>query len=239
MRGVMLVAALGVAAACANGADPSDDLGAAGSANAEDGGSSGRTGSSSGATTSSSSSGGGSSSGSSGTNPGVGDSGQGSCTPKVVINELQSNGPNGAEFIELYNSGNCAVDLSGWQLAYRSAAGNTGPALHKFDSGSSISAKTFLLLANAKFTSGGTVAPFNGAGSLGNTGGQVGLLDDGGKMIDGVGYGSGTTGAYTEGSPAPAPGTNGSIGRKTDGVDTDDNASDFKGFGTPSPGVAN
>ncbi|HSO38720.1 MAG TPA: hypothetical protein VLT33_39595, partial [Labilithrix sp.] len=80
-------------------------------------------------------------------------------------------------------------------------------------------------------------ATFNGG--FGNAGGQVGLLDDTGKLMDGVGYETGTSGLYTEGTPAPNPAANKSIGRSSDGVDTGNNKNDFKLLNTPTPGAGN
>ena len=62
--------------------------------------------------------------------------------------------------------------------------------------------------------------------------GQVAVLDDTGKVIDGVAYGTmivtdAGAGTYAEGTPAQAPIADASISRKTDGEDTDDNAADF------------
>jgi hypothetical protein len=225
VRGVLFFAALSAVSGCKDAEDVTDDQDAAASARAEDAGTKRRPDAGGGA--------GASDAGSSAGDPGS------ACTRKVVINELQCNGPNGAELIELFNPGSCALDLSGWQLAYRAASGNSGLAIHRFEPGSSIAAGAFLLLANAKFVAAGTVPRFNGGGSLGNEGGQVGLLDDAGETIDGVGYGPSTAGAFTEGSPAPLPSGGASIGRKSDGADTDDNASDFTTFAVPTPGVAN
>ncbi len=172
----------------------------------------------------------------SGSSSGDPDTGSSSgCSGKVVINELQNDGPGGAEFIELYNNGTCAVPLGGWKIAYASATGGSGVAPVTFASGDSIASKSFLLYGNASFT--GTKQG-NLVSGLGNNGGQLGLLDDKGAVVDAVGYKPGTSGKYTEKSPAPDPGS-GSVGRKADGVDTDDNAADFKAFTTPTPGAAN
>jgi hypothetical protein len=71
------------------------------------------------------------------------------------------------------------------------------------------------------------------------TSGQIALFDDTNTKIDGVGYGTITGGSYREGTAAPSPPANGSIGRKVDGVDTDNNQADFKTFTTHSAGAAN
>jgi len=160
----------------------------------------------------------------------------GGCTQKVVINEVMTNGPNGSEFVELYNPNTCAVPLGGWRVAYKADNNNPGGASYTFATGDSILAKSFLVVATATFT-GKKDATFNGG--FANGGGQVGLLDDTKATIDGVGYGTGTSGDYTEGTPVAAPATNGSVGRTSDGVDTGNNKSDFAAFATPTPGTAN
>lgn len=169
-----------------------------------------------------------------GTLPGD-DSSTGSCTKKVVINELMVDGPGGGEFIELYNPNTCAAALGGWKIAYRSSGDAPGGATHTFANGTSLAANGFVVVGTTTF-SGKKDATFNGG--LGNSGGQIGLLDDTGSLVDAVGYGSATSGLYTEGAPAALPPTNSSSARKTDGLDTNDNKSDF-GSGTPTPGAAN
>ena len=75
------------------------------------------------------------------------------CTGKVVINELQVGGDGGAEFIELFNPTDCAIALGDWKLLYRSGNDVAGVgALHAFGVGDAIRGRTFLLLANAKFS---------------------------------------------------------------------------------------
>lgn len=157
------------------------------------------------------------------------------CTGKVVLNELQCDGPGGAEFVELFNPNDCAVSLGGWTVLYRSREDNPGAALHSFGAGGSIAANDFVVLGNDSFK--GAKQASLGSG-MGNSGGQLGLLDDTGKLVDAVGYSSGTAGMYTEGGPAPSPGA-GSVGRDSAGIDTDDNSVDFKAYAQPSPGAPN
>lgn len=171
---------------------------------------------------------------------GTGDAGSGEedagCTRKVVINELMSNGPENAEFVELYNAGTCAASIGGWKLLYRSSGNSAGPALHTFEAGESIDAKSFLVIGTDKFTGKKDATMSSG---LGNNGGQVGLVDDADKLVDGVGFDDATSGDYTEKKPAPNPLANASIARKADGADSDDNAADFKTAATHSAGAAN
>lgn len=151
----------------------------------------------------------------------------------VVINELQSNGPLGAsdEFVELYNRGTAPVTLLNWEVKYESSGGSPGGAGHKFTTATVIAPGAYLVLRGATWSSGMAAAA-----------GQVGLLDDNAKLVDGVGYGAATTnGAYREKAPAPSPPIGGSIGRSPNGVDTKNNAADFKAYptATVSPGAAN
>ena len=160
----------------------------------------------------------------------------GTCTKKVVINELQTRTAAGAadEFVEIYNPNTCAVAIGNWKVAYKSSAGNGNGVLHTFGAGQSIPAKGFLLLGTPSF-SGQKDATFT-AGMADD--GQIALQDDTGKNIDAVGYGS-STGPFIEGTAAPPPTATQSIGRKVDGVDSDNNNADFKTLSSPSPRAAN
>lgn len=161
----------------------------------------------------------------------------GACTGKVVLNELLPEGAGGAEFVELYNPNGCAVSLGGWKLLYRSKSdGASAAPLHTFATNfKSLAAKSFLVLG----TSGVAESEITIGGGLGNAGGQVGLVDDAGKLVDAIGYGATTAGTYVENKPVALPPAGSSVGRKSDGVDTDDNAADWKVFSQPSPGAPN
>ncbi len=162
--------------------------------------------------------------------------GQG-CTGKVVINELMTGGSGGAtqEFIELYNPTSCAVSLGNWKLPYKSVSGTGNGVLHTFGAGDSIAAESFLVIGTASFT-GTKDATMNGG--MSDSGGQVGLVDDADNLVDGLGYG-GATGPYVEGTAAGKPPANGSVGRKSDGLDTDSNSADCKVFTQHSAGAPN
>lgn len=233
LRGVGVSAALSIAVACAQGEDGIDIGGGAGTD--PDAGSEG------GARLPTSDSGG----GSSGTNPDPNDDGgtDPGCTGKVVINELMTTGPQGAndEFVELYNPNSCAISLAGWRLAYKPTAGTGGPpadlgsVYYTFAAGDSIAAGAFFVLGTASFVGSKDATMKNGMSA---DGGQVGLVDDTDTLVDALGWG-GATGPYVEGTAAPKAPTNGSVGRKSDGLDTDNNASDCKAFNKPTPGAAN
>lgn len=163
----------------------------------------------------------------------------GGCTQKVVINELmtRSSASAAAEFIELYNPSTCAVPLGDWDIGYKSAAGNGTGVVYKFGTGDSIPAKSFLLLASNAFVGTKDIAFAVGFSGMADDG-QIALRDDAGKVVDSVGFGS-ATGVFVEQSAAPGPSATASVGRKADGVDTDDNAADFKTLTAPTPRAAN
>lgn len=162
----------------------------------------------------------------------------GDCTQTILINELEPDGTGGAEFIEIYNPGPCAVPLDGWHVEYRSSADNQGPPLHAFQTGDSIGSKTYYVLGNQTFANTAKV-DVTITGGMGNSGGQIALTDGAGKIIDAVGYGTITGGkTFTEGSAAAVPATGKSLARTPNATDTNDNSKDFK-VATPSPGVAN
>lgn len=169
------------------------------------------------------------------------------CDGNIVINELEPAGDGGAEFVELYNaSTNCDLSLANFKLMYRSGANvpSVG-ALHTFGGDNAIRKQTFLLFTNGNFV-GKKDGLFNGNGGMGNEGGQLALVDSEGTIIDAVGYGNVTdagplkdAGPFTEGKPVKITADTVSIGRKRDGVDTDDNAADFKAFTQHTAGVSN
>lgn len=159
------------------------------------------------------------------------DSGGPTCTGKVVVNELMTAGAAAAdEFVEIYNTATCAISLVGWKISYRASSGNLSVGgLYTFPAGSQIPAKSLLVIGGSAFTGkkDGTLS-----GAMAADRGQVAVLDDTGKVIDGVAYGTqimtdAGAGTYAEGTPAQAPLANSSISRKSDGEDTDNNSADF------------
>lgn len=162
----------------------------------------------------------------------------GPCDGRVVINELMTAGTKATdEFIELYNPSACAVPLGGWKIGYRAESGNAAPPIHTFVAGAAIPAKSFLVIGTADFA-GKKDVTITSSTSMAADSGQVGLEDDEGKLIDAVGYGT-AAGPYVEGTPAPTPDTSGSIARKSDGVDTNDNRADFAKTKPHSAGAPN
>lgn len=159
------------------------------------------------------------------------------CDGEVTINELQPAGPAGPddEFIELHNVNDCAVPLDGYSLFYRSDDGSQDHLVWSAVAGQVMQPGQFFLLGGKDFT-GGSDFPMSSSVALGASGGGLGLERDG-SVIDSVGWGDATN-AYVEGSAAPAPDDDSSIGRFPDGKDTDDNAADFVEL-KPSPRKTN
>lgn len=178
----------------------------------------------------------------------------------VVISEVYGGGGNSGatyknDFIELYNPGNTAVDLTGWSVQYASATGTTWAATPLTGS---IPAKSFYLVQEAAGTGGtinlptpdatGTLALSGTAGKvlLANTvTAQTGAKPTGAQIIDLVGFGTTANGFEGSGS-TPAPSNTTSIERKAtatstattlavggseefagNGYDSDNNSTDF------------
>lgn len=106
--------------------------------------------------------------------------------PNVIITEVYGGGGNtGAtfknDFIELYNTTNSPIDISGWSIQYYSATGTTpgtdGSNVHTFPSGSIIPAKSHFLIQQAAGT-GGTADLFEP-----NVSGTLAISGTGGKVI--------------------------------------------------------
>ena len=167
----------------------------------------------------------------------------GGSAAQIRVNEVMtgSTGAASNEFVELFNAGSSAADVSGFKVAYRSSAGTSDTTLATIPAGTSIPAGGFYLLAGSGYL-GSHAADQTFSASLASTGGGLAVRDTTGTILDSVGYGD-TTNAFVEAHPATAPPTSAapgsSSGRVPDGHDTNDNAADFSVSATPSPGAAN
>ncbi len=161
----------------------------------------------------------------------------------IRVNEVAT-GTTGAaadEFVELFNPGTSAVDVAGWKVIYRSAAGTSDTTLATIPDGTTIAPGGFYLLGGSGYAGAVTDDQSFGTG-LAATGGGVGVRDSTGALVDSVGWGTATN-ALVEGSAAPAPPATASPGssivRLPDGTDTNANATDFTITATATPKASN
>ncbi|RKG91658.1 lamin tail domain-containing protein [Corallococcus terminator] len=174
-------------------------------------------------------------------------------TNHVVISEFSGGNGSGTgatdEFVELYNPTNADVDLSGWQVSYKSATGASYSVIATLAAGKVLRAHGYFLLTGANFSGGiASDATYAADTSASTTaGGHIRLQRLSGTVfvdVDKLGYG---TGNQPEGSAAPShPAVGGSLERKAvssstsatmavggadasrgNGQDTDNNSVDF------------
>jgi hypothetical protein len=155
------------------------------------------------------------------------------------VNELLTGGAAGGtdEFVEIVNAGTAPVDVSGFRIAYRSAAGTSDVTLATIPDGTSLAPSGFYLVAGSGY-SGTAPADQSFAIGLAASAGGVGVRDGAGTLIDSVGYGEATN-AFVEGTPVAAPASGQSVGRTPDGDDTNVNSTDFTVLATPTPRASN
>jgi 5'-nucleotidase len=175
----------------------------------------------------------------------------------VIINEAylkggSANAPFTNKFIELYNAGDTAQDLSGWSIQYRSATGTAGPSVNTALTGTIDPGEYFLVSWKGNGTVGATLpvtadqtvdATFGASGTSGTLyvadtttpltlpeGSVVGQPN----VVDLLGYGTSNT---FEAAVEPVEGPNGTPNSlaRTAQVDTDDNAADFATQATVTP----
>ena len=172
-----------------------------------------------------------------------GGGGGGGGSTGLTVNEVMT-GITGAasnEFVELYNGGSSAVDLSGYKLVYRSSAGTSDVTLGTIPSGTTLAAGGFYLFGGSAYA--GSATPDQSfSTSLAATGGGVALRDAAGTIVDSMGYGDAVN-AFVESHPASAPPAAAAPGnsavRLPDGDDSNDNAADFSVSASPTPKAAN
>jgi hypothetical protein len=124
----------------------------------------------------------------------------------------------------IWNGCSSSYPLAGSRLIYRSAAGTSHVVLRDLTP-FILPPGGYLLLAGAACTGGRTpVATFSTG--LAATGGGLAIAR-GSQILDSMGYGTATN-AFVEGRPAPAPPSGSSVSRVPNGIDTQNNAVDFK-----------
>jgi predicted extracellular nuclease len=167
----------------------------------------------------------------------------------VVINEVYGGGGNSGapfnrDFVELFNQSGTAVDVSGWSVQYASAAGTSWQVTKL--TGSIPAHSTYLVAEAAGQTTTAPPLPtpqVDGSIAISATAGKIALVTNQTALScasachaaqdvrDYVGFGS----AANDFETAPT-GTlsNTTSASRTDGVDTDNNSTDFT-VGDPTP----
>jgi hypothetical protein len=172
-------------------------------------------------------------------------------TGGVVINEVDYDQPDtdSAEFIELYNGGANAVDVTGYELLLVNGSG--GAIYETITLSGSLPSQGFLVVGSATVNAPGAALTeeFSSASNnVQNGSPDAVVLTDGSAVIDFLSYegtidnanlGSYGTLTLTGSSLEDTNGEAGSLSRKVDGADTDDDAADWHFVTTPTPGAAN
>ena len=176
------------------------------------------------------------------------------CVPgsyKVVISQVYGGGGNSGnpsytnDFIELYNRGTVAQNLSGWSVQYTSTTGPTTTWFPISLPDFTLQPGQYYLIQGAGGANGVALPTANltSTVSLSATAGKVMLVNNitaesatnptGSQIIDKVAYGS--TSTAIEGVPTGALSITTSASRNLGGcTDTDSNINDFS-IGTPTP----
>ena len=171
---------------------------------------------------------------------------------QIVISQVYGGGGNSGatlthDFIELYNRGASAVDISEWSLQYDSPT-STGAFrnLHGFPNGTVIQPGKYLLVQEGKGTGGTVALPTpdvipNPVLNLGGANGKVALANSmtaitsptDASVVDFVGFG--TANQYEGSGPVVAlTNTTAAIRAGNGATDTNNNSADFS-TGTPNP----
>jgi hypothetical protein len=176
-----------------------------------------------------------------------------SASPNMVVSQLFAAGGNAGapyanDFVELFNRGETAVDLSSWSIQYATASGTTWQVTPL--SGSVQPGKHYLVqLASSAAVGAALPAPdATGTSNLAVSGGKVAIVRSTSALACGasagscsadalvadlIGYGSATD--YEGGGPAPAISNTNAAMRAGDGcTDTDANSADFSAA-APTP----
>ncbi|MEN3342662.1 MAG: uncharacterized protein V7644_2066 [Actinomycetota bacterium] len=171
----------------------------------------------------------------------------------LVVSQVYAGGGNSGatyanDFVELFNRGSAAVDLTGWTVQYATSSGTTWQPTSL--SGSVAPGHYFLVQLASAGAVGATLPPPDATGTtnLAASGGKVAVAHDATALscgatagscsaspavVDLVGYGSATD--YEGSGPAPALGNTTAALRGGAGcADTDVNAADFAS-GPPAP----
>lgn len=166
---------------------------------------------------------------------------------QVVISQMYGGGGNGGslythDFIELFNRGDTAQDLSGWSVQYTSASGSTWQVTPLGNI--TLQPGQYLLIQQAQGAGGTQPLPtpdVTGSIAMGGSSGKVALADTE-TALEGVACPAAAldivsaSGSNCEGTTASGMNNSTSIIRADGGcTDTDDNSADFSPISPPTP----
>ncbi|PYS74292.1 MAG: hypothetical protein DMF69_02180 [Acidobacteria bacterium] len=169
--------------------------------------------------------------------------------PNVVISQVFGGGGNAGapfrnDFIELFNAGDTAVDLSGWSVQYSSATAATWSVTNL--TATILAPGQYYLVQEAGGATGSLLPPpeVSGTIALAATAGKVALVKNASQLTgacpvstniaDLVGYGT-SANCFEGTGPTPAPSNTNAVARNSLGcTDTGNNATDFS-LATPGP----
>lgn len=174
-------------------------------------------------------------------------------SPNIVVSQVYAGGGNAGatlthDFVELFNRGATAIDVSGWTIQYASAGGTTW---EETPLSGSIQPGRYYLVQMASAAAVGSPLPTpdaTGTTNLANAGGKVALVRDATLLACGASAGScssspqladligwGSAADFEGPGAAPALSNTTAVLRAGGGcTDTDDNGADF-GDGIPAP----
>ncbi|MBS1797024.1 MAG: DNA/RNA non-specific endonuclease [Acidobacteria bacterium] len=165
--------------------------------------------------------------------PGAQAAGTNFVSPNLVVSQFQVAGATATdEFIELHNTSANNVDLNGYRVVYRSAAGVNDVAMVDWTTSTIVPPGGFYLIATSTYdgTPAANITYNTATVSMSATGGGIAIRNGAlntGVIVDSVGYGTATN-AFIETAVTTAPATNDSRVRNSNGCqDTDNNSSDF------------
>lgn len=153
---------------------------------------------------------------------------------KILISEIQISGNvSNDEFVELYNPNSEPVDLTGWAVKRKSSSGAEYSLVSATRlEGKTIPAKGYFLMAHETDYASAVTPDVLWAKSNSIASNNTALIyDDGGNVIDKVGFGSASD---FETSPYPDNPDAGKSLSRTSEIDTDNNAADFS-LTNPTP----
>ncbi len=173
----------------------------------------------------------------------------------LVISQVYGGGGStgstyNADWVEIHNTSNVSVNMTGYSLQYSSSMGNSWPSKTPLPTTVLPAGGYFLVQVGASNATGAVIAPdFKTISfTMAATAGKIGLVQGttrmpngicpGSAAIDFVGYGDANCSEPAAGPRAPSPSTTTTISRKNNGcTDTDTNSTDLEVRGGTGPAI--